>query len=80
MRVRMSRGARARRSSIRGVQKPQPSRKKKHACVRACAYPKLRLIINLDWIASRRCLRSEVQIGPELAITSIIRGKEDIVE
>ena len=48
MRVRMSCGARARGSSIRGVQKPQPSRKKKYggtyvrtyvrACVRACAY------------------------------------------
>ena len=81
MRVRMSCGARARGSSIRGVQKPQPSRKKKYggtyvrtyvrACVRACVrLSELRLIINLDRIASCRCVVGSAAC-PKLAITSI---------
>lgn len=61
MRIRMSCGARARGSSIRGVQKPQPSRKKKYVGERTCVrLSELRLIINLDRIAScrgsRRCV------------------------
>lgn len=81
MRVRMSCGARARGSSIRGVQKPQPSRKKKYGeNVRACVrLSELRLIINFDRIAScRGSFRCVVGSAGclKLAITSITRGKE----
>lgn len=85
MRVRMSCGARARGSSIRGVQKPQPSRKKKYggtyvrtyvrACVRACVVRACRICIMCTYcVCICTCRKEKLHAAPYPSLSGSYRG------